>query len=112
MSDFQFIKVEKKHRHVIITLNRGRANPLNLEMLDELHICFNELLDDDNIYGVILTGKEDFFSVGVDVIEVFDYDPDMTEKFWSSLTQLMIKMVKFEHGLASVSDLYNVRTIR
>lgn len=99
MTEFKYLRIELKHHYALVTLDRGRANPINLDMLDELHICFNEITDDPEVKGVILTGKEDYFSVGVDVMEVFDYDHDMTEKFWSSLIQIMVKLAKFPKPL-------------
>lgn len=70
----EFIKIKKQENFAIVQLNRGTANSLNLQLLEELVATFKELENDKDVKGVILTGKERFFSAGLDVIELFNYD--------------------------------------
>ncbi|KAA3617805.1 MAG: enoyl-CoA hydratase/isomerase family protein [Calditrichaeota bacterium] len=99
MENFNTIKLEKNTTYTLLALNRGKSNPINMEMLNELHTCFNQLKKDESVLGVILTGQEHFFSVGVDVVEVFNYDREQSKEYWSLLFSLMVKMAKFQKPL-------------
>jgi Delta3-Delta2-enoyl-CoA isomerase len=96
---YKYLNIENKKKYTIITLSRGKSNPLNLEMLEELHDCFNKLKDDASVPGVIITGQAHFFSVGVDVIEVYNYNREQSKKYWTALFSLMVKMAKFQKPL-------------
>jgi Delta3-Delta2-enoyl-CoA isomerase len=96
---YKYLKIKNKKVYMIITLSRGKSNPLNLEMLLELHDCFDQLKDDPTVPGVIITGQEHFFSVGVDVIEVYNYNREQSKKYWTALFSLMVKMAKFQKPL-------------
>ena len=99
MSNYQTIQINKNKTYTLITLNRGKSNPINMEMLQELHDCFNQLKNDNSVPGVILTGQENFFSVGVDVVEVYTYNREQSKEYWSLLFSLMVKMAKFHKPL-------------
>jgi len=99
MSKYQTIKVKKSKTHALITLNRGKSNPINFEMLQELHVCFDQLKHDESVAGIILTGQEHFFSVGVDVVEVYNYNREKSKEYWSMLFSLMVKMARFQKPL-------------
>jgi enoyl-CoA hydratase/carnithine racemase len=77
----------------VLKLDRGRSNPINIEMIAELTSAIKDIEADDNIGGVIITGKEGFFSAGVDLIEVYDYNEDQVKEFWT--TFLMLQSVLF-----------------
>ena len=71
MSTFQ---ITTSNRLATLTLDRGRSNPINHQMVKELVACIKQLNDDDNVGGLIITGKPGFFSSGIDLIEAYDYD--------------------------------------
>jgi enoyl-CoA hydratase/carnithine racemase len=56
-----YINLIFKPNYSIIQLKRGRANPINQEMVDELSKTINLLEDDDSVKGIIITGQPDFF---------------------------------------------------
>ena len=64
------LQVTIKDRLAVIALNRGKSNPMNSEMVKELHTLVHSIDNDDNIGGLIITGKENFFSAGLDLIEL------------------------------------------
>ena len=96
---FKTIRTESKNKYTLVTLNRSKSNPINLEMLQELHACFDQLKNDANVPGVILTGQEHFFSVGVDVVEIYNYNRGQSKEYWSLLFSLMVKMTHFPKPL-------------
>jgi enoyl-CoA hydratase/carnithine racemase len=85
----------------VITLDRGRSNPINAEMVTELTSVINDFADDDAIGGVIITGKENFFSAGLDLIEVYDYDEEKSKKFWIDFLNLQNILVKFKKPMVA-----------
>lgn len=98
MSTFQ---VTVNERLAVITLDRGRSNPINHIMVKELRDCIHTLETDDSIGGLILTGKEGFFTSGVDLIEVYDYDQEQIKQFWVDFLRLQAELVAFNKPLVA-----------
>ena len=84
-----------------ITLNRGRSNAINAEMVSELRDMFQNIQNDKAIGGVILTGKEGFFSAGLDLIQLYDYNESQIEQFWKDFLQLVSTVAGFKKPLVS-----------
>ena len=83
------INVEYKNDYAIVQLNRGRANAINQEMVDDVRSTFSQLDNEESVRGVILTGQPGMFSAGLDLIELYDYDREAMRKFF---------IVKFQIG--------------
>ncbi len=90
------IQVTIKDRLAIIALNRGKSNPINAEMVKELHTLVHSIDNDDSIGGLIITGKENFFSAGLDLIEIYDYDEHQSRIFWNDFLALQVKLIAFK----------------
>lgn len=88
-----FFQVETRDNYVLVKMNRGKANPINTEFLHQMQALVHEINQDSAIRGVILTGQEHYFSAGVDVVELFDYDATAVRHFWSTLLSLLADMV-------------------
>ncbi|MFT4968807.1 MAG: 3,2-trans-enoyl-CoA isomerase [Chitinophagales bacterium] len=95
------IQVTKENNYAIVQLDRGSANPINIEMLQELNTCFQGLAKDDSIDGAVLTGKERFFSAGLDVIELYAYDNDQVAELFESLFNAIKTMISFPKPLVA-----------
>src|SRR5690554_1889513 len=80
----------------LIGLNRGRSNAINAELLEELKVIFKSVQDDDTIAGVILHGKEGFFSAGLDLIELYDYSEMEIRAFWESFLSFVQSFTAFK----------------
>jgi enoyl-CoA hydratase/carnithine racemase len=85
----------------VITLDRGRSNPINAEMVAELTGAMKSLQENDNVAGVIITGKEDFFSSGLDLIEIYDYDAHKIKQFWADFLHLHAVLFSFKKPLVA-----------
>lgn len=95
------IKVNIKDKVAVIQLDRGRSNAINSEMVAELRQMIQNIEKDDNIAGLILTGKEGFFSAGLDLIELYGYDEQQIRQFWKDFLNLVTLMVGFRKPMVS-----------
>jgi 3,2-trans-enoyl-CoA isomerase len=90
-----------RDRLAIITLDRGRSNPMNHQMIGELLEVIKSLESDQNVGGLILTGKEGFFSSGVDLIEAYDYDQEQSSLFWTDFLTLQAELAAFKKPIVA-----------
>lgn len=95
------IVTTQKDNYLIAQLDRGTANALNQEMVNDLHKLVEFAEKDKSIGGIIFTGKPHFFSGGVDLLEVYAYDSAATRHFWGSFIQLAAKLVAFPKPLVA-----------
>lgn len=95
------LKVTIKDRLALITLDRGKSNALNREMISELNDLLNNIAADPNIGGAIITGKENFFSAGLDLIELYNYNEDEAEAFWHLFLNFIRNIVAFKKPLVA-----------
>lgn len=93
------ISTSVKDRLAIITLNRGKSNSLNREMVTELQDMLHNIENDDNIGGVVITGKENFFSAGLDLIELYHYNEEEARSFWNLFLNFSAKITAFKKPL-------------
>lgn len=90
-----------KDKVAIITLNRGKSNSLNREMVSELFGMLDNIENDDNIGGVIITGRENFFSAGLDLIELYHYSEEEAKSFWHLFLKFTAKITAFKKPLVA-----------
>jgi 3,2-trans-enoyl-CoA isomerase len=93
------IQVSVKDRLAIITLNRGKSNALNREMVTELTDMLKYIEDDSTIGGAIITGRENFFSAGLDLIELYNYNEEEAKSFWNLFLNFAAKITAFKKPL-------------
>lgn len=93
------------HNHIrIVRIDRGKANPMNHDLVREAREIFSLSQDDEKVHGLILTGKEHFFSAGLDLIELYDYDRDKFSSFWEDFMAMVREMASFDKPfIASIS---------
>lgn len=88
----------------IIALDRGRSNPINHQMVKELNAAIKRLDTDPAIRGLLLTGKEGFFSAGIDLIEAYDYNEQQSREFWVDFMELQGNFAAFKKpAVAAIS---------
>lgn len=95
------ISTSVKDRLAIITLNRGKSNSLNREMVTELTDMLHNIEQDDNIGGAIITGRESFFSAGLDLIELYHYNEEEAKSFWYLFLDFVAKITAFKKPLVA-----------
>ena len=90
-----------KESYTIVQMDRGKVNAINAEMLSELQEVFRNLEADTAVRGVILTGKPHYFSAGLDLIELFQYDQKQISDFFEALGALYLQLVRFRKPFVS-----------
>lgn len=95
------IKITVKDRLAIITMNRGKSNALNGEMIKELLDVFTNIENDENIGGAIITGTTTFFSAGLDLIELYNYNEQQATDFWNLFLTFTGKITSFKKPLVA-----------
>jgi len=92
---------EIRNGYLVVSMTRGKANALEQTLVDELREVFSLSLRDDDIKGIVLAGKERFFSAGLDLIALYDYDAAAVEEFWRSFMVLIQEMVAWPKPLVA-----------
>ncbi len=85
----------EKHGYTIVRMNRGKVNAINHEMVRELRQVFQDIEDDPEVHGVILTGQPHYFSAGLDLIELIKYDEAQIKDFFTAFGSLYIELAQF-----------------
>jgi enoyl-CoA hydratase/carnithine racemase len=62
-----YVHVSADSGVAVVRLERGKVNPLNEAVVDELAECFHRLAADPTVRSIILTGTGKFFSFGFDI---------------------------------------------
>lgn len=88
-------KITIKDKVALLTLDRGKANALNAEMVTELTDMLGNIQNDASIGGLIITGKDDFFCAGLDLIELYDYSENQIKDFWDNFLILIKTATSF-----------------
>ncbi|MCX2482204.1 enoyl-CoA hydratase/isomerase family protein [Pedobacter sp. MR2016-24] len=95
------INVTIKDRLALITLNRNKSNALNREMITELNDMLHNIANDANIGGAIITGREHFFSAGLDLIELYGYNEEEIRSFWLLFLEFTSNITAFKKPLVA-----------
>jgi Delta3-Delta2-enoyl-CoA isomerase len=85
----EHIKIENDDGLLIIKMARGKANPLNRAMVEELNAALEEARSNESVRGVVLASVcPKFFSGGFDVTEVFEYERELMTSFFGEFIDL------------------------
>ncbi len=97
----------KKENYTIVQMNRGKVNAINFEMVRELQEVFRSLENDDGVKGVILSGQPHYFSAGLDLIELYQYDKEEITAFFSAFGSLYLQLTQFKKPFISAITGYS-----
>src|SRR5690606_11132608 len=100
----EFIDLVVEEQVADVRLNRGRSNAIHGPMIAELNEVIGQVQADPAIRGLILHGKEGFFSSGLDLMELYDLDEEGVRRFWTQFIALIAKFVAFDKpSVAAIS---------
>lgn len=91
----EYLDYALEERVAHVRLNRGRSNAMNAALIGELDSLLRELENDPAVRGLVLHGKEGFFSSGLDLIELYNYNEDEVRQFWLNFIGLVKCFVSF-----------------
>lgn len=89
------IKIELIGDKAVIRLDRGKVNAINADVIHDLTQAILELKADEKVRGVMITGKGEFFSAGLDVVELYNYNEEEILNFWRDYDRLLRLMIAF-----------------
>ncbi len=78
-----------------LTLNRGKVNPVNEQMAEELSDCLREYSRDPDVRALIITGNTIFFSFGLDIPEFLGYSKVDFTRFVRKFADLYTDLFMF-----------------
>lgn len=91
--NFFHIEDQREKGFVILKLNKAPVNSLNLEFLTALNIQLDKIESAKDIKGVILTSNlANIFSAGLDILEMYNSQPERIRQFWSALQDFWMKL--------------------
>lgn len=93
------LEITNKGSYTIVQLNRGKVNAINQQMVTELRDTMKSLAEDSKTKGVILTGIPHFFSAGLDVKELYEYDEKQIEEFFVAFGSMYVELCQFPKAL-------------
>ncbi len=95
------LTIIKKEGYTIVQMNRGKVNAINYDMVQELRQVFRDIDNDNAVKGAILTGQPHYFSAGLDLIELFQYDKRQIEDFFHVFGVLFIELMQITKPVIS-----------
>ena len=99
MIEIESKNIESGNRVTIVRLVYGKANALDLEFCEKLSAEFSTLGEFAD--AVILTGKGNIFSAGVDLKRLLDDGPDYALAFVAALDRLCEILFTFDRPLVA-----------
>ncbi len=89
------ISSQLKDQILIVKLNRGVINAIDLEMVNELSAALREAEQDPGVGGLVLTSANDkFFSIGLDIPGLFPLSRKDFTSFYKAFNRLCIDLFR------------------
>ena len=85
----------------IISIDRPPVNAINPELVSTLSDTINSFKSNSEIKGVILEGRDEIFSAGLDITHLFPKDRNYIENFWKDFSGLLVNMFSYPKPLYS-----------
>lgn len=84
----EYVKLTIEASIATVTLDRGKVNALNDDMVDQVRACFEDLEKNEEVKAVILTGQGKFFSFGFDIPGFLSYSKKEFKAYLKKFTAL------------------------
>src|SRR5512133_3712518 len=91
----EFVRVSNDSEVRIIELARGKANAMNLAMVEEAISAVRAAEDEDSVRALVFCSmRPGFFSAGFDVEEVFAYEREPMRHFFGRFMELFGRVLR------------------
>ncbi len=84
----EYVKVSKQDGIATVTLCKGKVHEFSEPAVDQIHNCFKDLENENDIRAVVLTGEGKFFSFGLDIPGFLNYRKADFVRFLTKFTDL------------------------
>ncbi len=84
----EFVKFTKENSIAVLTLNRGKVNAINEDVVEELKDCLEGVEKNPNVRAIILTGQGKFFSFGFDIPGFMNHSKEDFKRYLTKFTDL------------------------
>jgi len=92
----QLIDLDQHDNVLVVKLNRGTTNALNLDLVNQLIEIMQSARANPAVQAVILSsGNDKFFSIGFDIPELFPLGRDDFFTYYRSFNQLSLELYAF-----------------
>lgn len=89
----ELIQIEHENNIAIVKLNRGVTNAINLQLVNKLAEHLQNIKKDPAVHSLVLSSSnEKFFSIGLDVPELFDLSKEDFMHFYKRFNQLCLSL--------------------
>jgi enoyl-CoA hydratase/carnithine racemase len=87
------IRTENRDGVTVVTLNRGTTNAINRQLVAELTGTLRQIKGDSDARGAVLTSSnEKFFSIGLDIPQLFELNREDFGLFYRAFNRLCIDL--------------------
>ncbi len=98
----------QKEGYQIVELNRGKGNPINNDMVSAIRAKLKEVAMDDTTRAIIWRGNTDgFFSVGLDLKELYYFDELQMADFWRNWEAMVFELAAFPKPMVAAVNGYS-----
>jgi len=91
----QVIKLVNKGDYVILEIDNGKVNAIDTALVKNLHEKFLDLDADEEVKGVILSGRPNCFSAGLDIAHLAKGGYEGGVEFWKYYHLAVQAMIRF-----------------
>ena len=85
------LQIEQINNVAVIKLNRSTINAINPELVNTLSDAVQDIKDKPEICGLVLgSANEKFFSIGLDIPELYKLDKEKFRQFYKAFNRLCI----------------------
>lgn len=92
----EFIDLAVDDGIAYLRLNRGKSNAMHHEMIVECRQAIEMTQKDPTARALLIMGKDGFFSAGLDLVALYEYDENEMRLFWYEFIKLIETFLKFD----------------
>ena len=90
----EFVTIEHQNQVAILRLNQGVTNAINSDLVLALDSALKSQAADPDVLGMVLTSSNSkFFSIGLDIPNLFAFDEGDFRSFYQSFNQMCLGML-------------------
>lgn len=91
-----YLLLEIKDRIAHLKIDAGKSNAIDKGVLQEMAEQIGLLQQDPAVHGLIIYGKDGFFSSGIDLVAIYHYDDEEVRFFWTAFLKFLHQLISFD----------------